>query len=101
MSHSRISPELRELARRHWLFYKICRNRQCSARNPYNATKYQRYGSYNLRDKHREITKCLVQIEVISDLGDGHHGQSRCVGISATSWYSVTLGFFRWCMWIG
>ncbi|MFX1519285.1 MAG: 50S ribosomal protein L40e [Promethearchaeota archaeon] len=47
-------PELREIARKHLLYHKICR--KCYARNPISAKKCRRCRSKDLRFKKRELT---------------------------------------------
>ena len=48
-----VDSEKRELARRHRLYYMICR--QCGARNPWKATRCRKCRGKNLREKKRDI----------------------------------------------
>ncbi|MEM2123398.1 MAG: 50S ribosomal protein L40e [Candidatus Bathyarchaeia archaeon] len=43
----------KQLAQRHRLYYKVCRN--CGARNPPSAARCRKCRSYNLRWKNREL----------------------------------------------
>jgi large subunit ribosomal protein L40e len=48
-----MDPAKLQLAKRHRLYYTICRD--CGARNPFTATQCRRCRSHNLREKNREM----------------------------------------------